>query len=179
MIIPTKIVVHHTAHKTWTFDDVKKYHVEVNGWKDIGYNYFVEKTGEVKVGRGLEQGAHVKGYNDTTLGYGFAGNFEEEYPTKAQYLGAANHMALLMAAYGLKEQDVIGHKDLAATLCPGKNFDMQYFRTLLSSILPHAKDIHELAQKGIINSPAVWIRKLNEPMPVWAVMALANRITNK
>ncbi len=176
MINPKGVVIHHIAHTTWGFDETRSYHINERGWKDIGYNFFVEKDGTVKVGRGFEQGAHVSGHNHELLGYGFAGNFEVEYPTKAQYYGAARHMALVMAKFNLTEKDIHKHSEYASTACPGKNFDMKYFKTLVKDLLPFAKDLNYLQEQGIVNTPEYWISKQDEPMPVWASMALFARI---
>lgn len=176
MITPVGIVIHHTGHPTWGFEETRKFHINDRGWSDIGYNYFVEKNGTVKVSRGMEQGAHVKGHNHELLGYGFAGNFDEQIPTKAQYLGAANHMVTIMVKYGLTEDDITKHSDYKATSCPGKNFDMTYFKTIIKSMLPHAKDLMYLHNAGVLANPEIWIAKLDEPMPVWASMAINARI---
>lgn len=176
MINPKGVVIHHIAHTTWGFDETRSYHINERGWKDIGYNFFVEKDGTIKVGRGFEQGAHVSGHNHELLGYGFAGNFEVSPPTKAQYHSAAKHIALLLAKYGLTEDDITKHSDYSNTLCPGKFFDMVYFKTLVKGLLPTAKDLMYLTDNMIINSPEYWLDKTDEPLPVWAGMALAARI---
>ncbi len=38
------------------------------------------------------------------------------------------------------------------------------------------KDIDELSAAGLINDPDSWKQKVNDNMPVWAVMALVNRL---
>jgi hypothetical protein len=134
-----KIVVHHPAHPTWDIHDIHHSH-QSKGWDGIGYNYFVTKDGKVQKGRGMYVGAHCKGYNSTTLGISFQGNFEIETPTNVQLRAGAQLIAQLLLDTGLQVHDIIGHKDLAATVCPGKNFSVNVLRTyVLEYMNPKAK----------------------------------------
>ena len=69
-------VVHHTAgSNSYTAAQsaaivraIELYHVKGNGWNDIGYNFLVDKYGQVFEGRigGIERnvvGAHAEGFN--------------------------------------------------------------------------------------------------------------------
>ena len=60
-----KSIIHCTGDDSLDFEATKKLHIEVNGWSDIGYHFFIEKDGYLRKGRPLcTQGAHCKGYND-------------------------------------------------------------------------------------------------------------------
>lgn len=56
--------------------EIRRWHVEGNGWKDIGYHYVIRRNGIIETGRDLdgdgdideEVGAHVAGHNATTIG---------------------------------------------------------------------------------------------------------------
>jgi len=113
---PTQTIVHHTTDKSrrWQYEKTRKYHVSKN-WGDIGYHWFIEKDGSLKVGRwdGLE-GAHTIGHNRNSVGIVLAGNFEEQEPTKAQLVALDKLLSRL-------SMPVFGHRDFAATACPGKN----------------------------------------------------------
>lgn len=135
-----KIVVHHPASSSWTIQDIHRYHQQTKGWNGIGYNYFVTKDGRVQKGRGMNVGAHVSGHNSNTLGVSFQGNFETETPTNVQLRAGAQLIAQLLLDTGLNIHDVIGHKNLAITACPGKNFDLDQLRSfILEYINPKAK----------------------------------------
>ena len=42
---------------------------KAKGWRDIGYHFVIEITGVVRLGRPIEEvGAHVEGYNQTSIG---------------------------------------------------------------------------------------------------------------
>jgi hypothetical protein len=90
-------VVHHTAGtNSYTraqaaaiVRGIEVYHVEGNGWNDIGYNFLVDRFGTIYEGRGggIEQnviGAHAQGFNSGTVGVAMIGNFMATTPTRAQ-----------------------------------------------------------------------------------------------
>ena len=74
-------VVHHTAgSNSYTraqsasiVRGIERYHVLANGWDDIGYNFLVDKYGQIFEGRwgGVDRnvvGAHAQGFNNGLLG---------------------------------------------------------------------------------------------------------------
>ena len=82
-------VVHHTVNSnTYSEDDVPRllrgiyaYHVNGNGWCDVGYNFFVDRFGRLFEGRygGMSKnvvGAQAKGFNAQTVGVSSLGNHD-------------------------------------------------------------------------------------------------------
>ncbi len=115
---------------------IRKYHVEHNGWRDIGYHYVIRKDGTVEPGRSLTQnGAHTEGANDT-VGICVTGDGDSEAWTPEQALAftvlAASHLTQL----GLDASAVCGHREAPARFgakpthktCPGLRIDMNYVR---------------------------------------------------
>ena len=52
-----------------TADDIRRWHVDDNGWSDIGYHWVIERDGQIKRGRHAQsQGAHVRGHNHESIG---------------------------------------------------------------------------------------------------------------
>jgi len=81
-------LVHHTAgSNNYTRAEsaaivrgIQVYHVKANGWNDLGYNFLVDKYGQVFEGRygGLEQnvvGAHAEGFNTGSVGVAVIGTY--------------------------------------------------------------------------------------------------------
>jgi hypothetical protein len=81
-------VVHHTAGtNTYTAAQsaaivrgIELYHVQGNGWNDIGYNFLVDKYGQVFEGRygGVDKaivGAHSLGFNTGSVGIAVLGDY--------------------------------------------------------------------------------------------------------
>ena len=54
----------------------QNYHIDSNGWNDIGYNFVVGEDGNVYEGRGWEAvGAHAPTYNTKSIGICIIGDF--------------------------------------------------------------------------------------------------------
>lgn len=135
-----KVVIHHPAHPTWDINDIHRAH-QNKGWNGMGYNYFITKDGRIQLGRGMNIGAHCEGHNSNTLGVSFQGNFETQIPTETQYKSGAQLIAKLLKDAGLNTNDVIGHRDLAATVCPGKNFDLSKWKQYILAVLNPTKGV--------------------------------------
>ena len=49
--------------------EIYDWHVNDNGWKDIGYHYVIRRNGNIEIGRPEHTpGAHVAGHNHNTIG---------------------------------------------------------------------------------------------------------------
>jgi len=99
-------IVHHTAGtNSYTpaqaaaiVRGIEIYHVEGNGWNDIGYNFLVDRFGTVYEGRGggIDKnviGAHSEGFNTGTFGVALIGNYSHATPPKAQQDALVNLLA--------------------------------------------------------------------------------------
>ena len=91
---------------------IQLYHVKGNGWNDIGYNFLVDRFGQVFEGRygGIERnvvGAHAEGFNTGSVGVALLG----EYSSLAVAQKARDALAALLA-WRLD----IAHVDPASTL---------------------------------------------------------------
>jgi hypothetical protein len=99
-------VVHHTAGTNdYTREQsaaivrgIEIYHVKGNGWNDIGYNFLVDKYGQIFEGRygGVDKaviGAHAEGFNTGAVGVSLLGSYGSVRPTAA----ATNALEQLLA----------------------------------------------------------------------------------
>ena len=116
------LVLHHQGTTTrQSVEQIHNYHKNTNGWAGIGYHFYVRTNGEIFEGRPIEYvGAHAYGFNSTSIGICFEGNFEVEEMSNAQKEAGKWLVAYIKGLYPIEK--VVGHRDLMATACPGKNF---------------------------------------------------------
>ena len=128
------IVIHHTASTAKeTVEQIHNFHINNNGWAGIGYHFYIRKDGTIYKGRDEKYaGAHCVDYNSISLGICLEGNFEIEKPTDSQLKSLTELLQHLKQKYG--NVQVVGHRDLNATACPGKNLYSK-----LGSVIANAK----------------------------------------
>ncbi|MDR2799593.1 MAG: N-acetylmuramoyl-L-alanine amidase [Bifidobacteriaceae bacterium] len=144
------VVIHHTAgsndytksESAGIVRSIYAYHANTLGWGDIGYNFLVDKYGQIFEGRWLSrynqvQGAHAYGANEYTFGVSALGNYETAQPTEALLKAFASIISWKFSVYDLDPKGkanigtesqgvkylptILGHRDVGATACPGKN----------------------------------------------------------
>lgn len=137
---PQYIIIHHSATKQGDAETFRKYHIEINGWKDIGYHYVINNgtykpDGLIEVGREENDiGAHALGYNDKSIGICLVGNFDEDKPTEKQLKSLRKLCRYLMQKYNIPIQNVLGHRETGAKKsCPGNNVNMDEVRNMLAN----------------------------------------------
>ena len=117
------IVLHHSLSGDVSARTIRSWHVDKNGWSDIGYHFVIRKNGRIERGRPLYLvGAHSKGNNLTSVGICLTGNFHIEKPTLAQYRALNKLLNSLFVVYGV--QEVVPHRDEGEINdCPNRYFD--------------------------------------------------------
>ena len=136
-----KIILHHSASpmdKT-TIHIIHNWHLQ-RGWLGCGYHYVIHEDGSIFQGRPLDVvGAHARGYNEHSVGICTVGNFEIEYPALCQQEALGKLLLwFINDKLGNRSLSIMRHKDVVATLCPGRNFT--YFIPVLDTDL---KQEHE------------------------------------
>ncbi len=145
----TRAIIHHTANQNdfnTTSESQSKgmvrshqnYHMDVNGWCDIGYHFLVDKLGNIFEGRfnslagsGWRQGAH-DGCNSNSMGFTLMGYFHSPYNQdpplamrNALYATIAWRMPSAWSPYGSGSYCsatvgfLDGHRKVKSTACPG------------------------------------------------------------
>jgi uncharacterized protein with LGFP repeats len=126
---------------------IYRYHVQSMGWRDYGYNFTIDKCGNIYEGRsgGVAKavlGAHTLGFNQNSMGVAVLGTFSAKKPSAkavkalskltAWKLGLFNRnprgTTHLVSGGGnrykkganVKLRVISGHRDGFATECPGK-----------------------------------------------------------
>jgi N-acetyl-anhydromuramyl-L-alanine amidase AmpD len=135
---PEYIIIHHSATTQGDAETFRRAH-RAKGWRDIGYHYVIGNgtysgDGEVETGRPEnESGAHCSadGMNFKSIGICLVGNFDIDKPTPAQMEALERLCRDVMERHKIPVSKVLGHGEVAATNCPGKNFDMAAFRKRL------------------------------------------------
>lgn len=120
-----KYIVVHCADtdplKSYPFEACRRDHIENNKWDDIGYHYYITTDGFINKGRDLNtSGAHVKGYNQCSIGVCYEGGKYGDSRTAQQKvsLSCLLHYLKMLCPFA----EIVGHHDLnPAKSCP--NFD--------------------------------------------------------
>jgi hypothetical protein len=131
-----------------------RYHRDNNRWNDLGYNFVVDKYGQVFEGRagGVDQpvvGAHAQGYNTVSTGIACLGTFSTVAETEPGMDALARLIGWKLSLHGVPTQGTVtvtsaggsenrypsgtpvtferiaGHRDGDRTSCPG---DALYFQ---------------------------------------------------
>ena len=137
-MIPKNIIIHHSLTKdsqTVSWSAIRRYHIEENGWTDIGYHYGLELIGdhyEVLMGRPENTaGAHCAGRNAESLGICFVGNYDLAPPPDAMMRRAVEVFYPIMRRLAIPPENVFGHRVFSQKTCPGAQFPLERFRDAL------------------------------------------------
>lgn len=120
----TQVYIHHsvTPVSANLTADVKV--IETTGlarFDQFSYSYVIHPhDGEIFEGCGLKRGAHTSQRNSTSFGICWVGNYEERAP-KIQQIESTRWLIAELAKKGhlIPGADIVGHRDVYATACPG------------------------------------------------------------
>lgn len=130
-----RIIIHCSASSFGCADVIRSWHVDGNGWDDIGYHYVInngkphsnepyqeEWDGKVETGREHDVvGAHAAGHNHDSLGICLIGLGDGKF-TPAQIAALEQTVEWLQGTYNIPNSGVIGHRDVNPHKeCPGFN----------------------------------------------------------
>lgn len=146
--------VHHTAtgnnyrcsQAPSVLRGIYRYHVKSSGWRDFGYNFAIDKCGNIYEGRagGVSKavlGAHTLGFNSNSMGIAVLGTFSSANPPAAAVKAVSRLTAWKLGLFGANPKGrttlvsggsnlyrkgakvrlnvISGHRDGFATECPG------------------------------------------------------------
>lgn len=125
------IALHHMAHPTADIKTVEGWHIN-QGWRALGYNFWVGFDGTVYEGRGFKLGAGVENQNGHIISIGFQGDYHSK---ETKMPDAQFNAGVDIIKYVLEKVPAIkkigGHKDYMATSCPGQYFPLEEMKLLL------------------------------------------------
>jgi N-acetylmuramoyl-L-alanine amidase len=156
-----------------------RYHRNSNGWNDIGYNFLVDKYGQVFEGRsgGIDQaviGAQAQGYNSSSTGIATIGTWSDVPLPDAALDSVANVIGWKLPLHGVPVTGEVtvtsgggslnrypsgrkvtfnrisGHRDGDSTECPGNPLYAQ---------LPTLRDM--VAARAPVSGPVGFSRRLS------------------
>jgi len=127
------VVIHHSASASGDAQAFDAQHKK-RGWDGLGYHFVIGNgtssgIGEIEVGYRWAhqlQGAHAGSYiyNRYGIGVCLVGNFDQGHPSGTQLASLERLVAYLMDTYRIPPSNVIVHRDVRETKCPGRYFPM-------------------------------------------------------
>ena len=195
-------IVHHTAGRNdysrseaaAIVKGIQLFHVQGNGWNDIGYNFLVDRFGTIYEGRygGIDRnviGAHALGFNTGSVGIALLGSYGSTKPSQAALDAIAKLVAwrldlahvdptsFVNVISGGSEKyargipvllnAVSGHRDTGLTECPGNAL---YSR--LNSIAAAARSLGGLKifePKAEVDGTSIRVQALLSAPQPWTV----------
>jgi N-acetylmuramoyl-L-alanine amidase len=134
---PKYIIMHDSLTEdgqTVSWGAIRKFHMEVRGWANIGYHFGIELINddyEILMGRIIGMsGAHCPGRNSDSVGICLIGNFDETLVPERQWDIAVKLVAHLSKLMNIPKSNILGHREAmpGERTCPHKNFDCILFR---------------------------------------------------
>jgi hypothetical protein len=189
-------IVHHTvnsnsytkAQSASIVRGIELYHVQSNGWNDIGYNFLVDKYGQIFEGRygGITKpviGAHAQGFNTGSVGIAVIGDYSSTPITPAARAALVSLIAWRLdlahvdplskvvrissgnpkypAGRAATLNAISGHRDVYPTSCPGASLYAQLpsIRTAVSQTgLPK---LYSPVVTGVLGGPVRFRARLS------------------
>ena len=196
-------VVHHTAgannytaaQSASIVRAIQIYHVKGNGWNDIGYNFLVDKYGQVFEGRygGADRnvvGAHAEGFNTGSVGIALLGTYGDTAPTGKALDAIASLLAwrldvahvdplsrLTWVSGGnarfpsdtlVPLSAVSGHRDTGFTACPGNALYRQLPAIARKAAALGLPKLYDPVVQGLVGTPTRFTARLSAQRP-WSV----------
>src|SRR5207245_9281430 len=106
-----KFVIHHTvtddggSNVAATLRSIYYFHAVTRGWGDIGYNYLVDKFGNIWAGRSGGDhviAGHAYGWNNGPIGLAATGDYSVAQPTSTMQNGISGALAMKFQTFGLQ-----------------------------------------------------------------------------
>ncbi len=204
-------IIHHTVNSnTYSRAEapalvrgIQAYHVRGNGWNDIGYNFLIDRFGQVYEGRGggVDKnvvGAHSMGFNTGSVGIALLGTYTAVTATPEQQAALVQLLAWRLdlahvdplsfvafrslgnSRFGrgapVTLRAVSGHRDTYFSACPGTALYAQLpsiARAVASTGLPK---IYDPAAAGDLSEGVRFTARLSSASP-WTVTIADTRGT--
>jgi hypothetical protein len=196
-------IVHHTAgSNSYTRAQsasivraIELYHVQGNGWNDIGYNFLVDKYGQIFEGRygGMTRpviGAHSEGFNTGSVGVAVIGDYGSTSITPAARAALISLLAWRLdldhvdpsssvvrisagnpryrAGAAVTLRAISAHRDVYPTSCPGASLYGQLAAIRSGVVQTGLPKLYSPAAVGTLGGPIRFTGRLSAQTS-WAV----------
>jgi hypothetical protein len=196
-------IVHHTAGGTGSRPEdsaaivrgIELYHVKANGWNDIGYNFLVDRWGQVFEGRfgGMTSnviGAHALGFNTGSVGVAMIGTYSSRKPSPeaeralaallswrldVAHVDPASSAMLasggnprFAAGVGVYLHAISGHRDTGYTACPGNALYARLPALIEAAATTGLPKLYEPVVRGSIGKTIRFSARLSAPLQ-WSI----------
>jgi N-acetylmuramoyl-L-alanine amidase len=196
-------VVHHTAgpssysaaQSAAIVRSIELYHVQGNGWNDIGYNFLVDRFGQIFEGRygGVDRavvGAHAQGFNTGSAGIAVIGTYSSSPISPAARdalvrllawrldLAHVDPLSTLAVTSGgnpkypsgesIFLRAVSGHRDTGFTSCPGNALYAQIPAVARDATATGLPKLYAPSVRGKVGGPIRFTARLSTVLP-WTV----------
>ncbi len=197
------VFVHHTvssnsytkAQSASIVRGIELYHVKANGWNDIGYNFLVDKYGQIFEGRygGMTKpvvGAHAMGFNSGSVGIAVIGDYSSTAITPAARAALVSLIAWrldlahvdplssvvrvsagnprYLAGRAVTLRAISGHRDVYPTSCPGASLYSQLPSLRAAVAKTGLPKLYSPAVSGRLGGPIRFTARLSSSAP-WTV----------
>lgn len=134
------IVIHHSASPSGNAAAFDRMHRR-KGWDGLAYHFVINNgkggaDGKLEVGQRWwkqKHGAHAGGlhaqaadehneFNEFGIGICLVGNLDRKPPTRAQLKTLAGLLKKLQAEFNIPDENIVGHRHVKSTACPGRHF---------------------------------------------------------
>jgi hypothetical protein len=194
----TLAIVHHTAGtnayspsaSAAIVRGIELYHVRGNHWNDIGYNFLVDRYGQVFEGRagGIDRnviGAQAQGFNTGSVGIALIGNYNTGNVTSAERKALVSLLAWRLdvahvdplgtvdwvsggnpkyrAGKTVELRAISGHRDTGFTSCPGTRLYSQLPSIAAAVAATGLPKLYAPVVKGSLGGPITFAARLSQP----------------
>ncbi len=194
----TLAIVHHTAGtnaygpsaSAAIVRAIELYHVRGNHWNDIGYNFLVDRYGQVFEGRagGIDRnviGAQAQGFNTGSVGIALIGNYNTGNVMSAERKALVSLLAWRLdvahvdplgtvdwvsggnpkyrAGKTVALRAISGHRDTGFTSCPGTRLYSQLPSIAADVAATGLPKLYAPVVKGSLGGPITFVARLSRP----------------
>jgi hypothetical protein len=196
-------VVHHTAgSNSYTREQsaaivraIQVYHVKANGWNDVGYNFLVDKYGQVFEGRagGVDRnviGAHAEGFNTGSAGVAVLGSYQAAKLSLAAETSLARVLAWRLdvahvdptstldwittgnprfrSGVPVALRAIVGHRDVGFSACPGSGVYSRFGPLAQAVARTGLPKLYDPRASGRLGGRISFVGRLSSALP-WTV----------